>query len=70
MQCPICGEETGIDLRDRPFCVWCESQQPYTLSTVLQPGIFSDWQHAAVVSAAWILAGLLVWAAIYELVKW
>ena len=37
---------------------------------VERPGMFEDWRQAAKVIASCVLFGLLVWAAIYELVKW
>jgi hypothetical protein len=33
-------------------------------------GMFRDWRQAGKVVAGWVGFGLLVWAAIYELVKW
>jgi hypothetical protein len=28
--CPICGEETGLLVNNKPFCIFCTSQLPVT----------------------------------------
>ena len=35
-----------------------------------KPGIFGNWRKAVRVLGGWAFVGLLLWAAIYELVKW
>ena len=71
MTCPRCGEETGLDLGGKAFCVLCESQSrsEYSGYLVDQPGVFESHQKAVKVLSGCIAFGLLVWAAIYELVK-
>lgn len=29
MKCPICDEETGIEIGGKPFCIFCESQSKH-----------------------------------------
>ena len=73
MRCPICGDETGLEIGGEAYCVFCESQKPrrlYPLTLDREPGVFSDWREAVKVLSIPVLVGLLFLAAVYELVKW
>ena len=72
MRCPICGDETGLDLGGKAFCVFCESQSQTSYGGTLAPeaGVFQSWKEAGKVFLGLLAFGLLVWAAIFELIFW
>jgi hypothetical protein len=72
MVCPRCGEETGLDLGGKAFCVLCESQSRSEYSGYLaaSPGVFQSWKEAGKVLLGLLAFWSLVGTAIYELVKW
>jgi len=69
MRCPVCGDETGIEVDGEPFCVFCENlERSYRIEQ--DPGVYRDSVDAVRGLLGACLFGLLVYAAIYVLIKW
>jgi hypothetical protein len=74
MNCPICGNETGIRLNGVPFCIYCESQQQKEYRPgqhhAERPSMYQSYGQLFQRWAGWILFAALVIAAICEVIFW
>ena len=70
MRCPVCGDETGIEVGGEPFCVFCENLERSYRAQEDHQCIYRDSVDAVRGLLGACLFGLLVYAAIYVLIKW